>query len=124
MNTTEATEVDQGRMDTITQSGTESGETSQEQEGFFNLLSHVQGARLDDQRCNIQIVHSKGEQDNKNGSPVTPPPEMNNLMDMLVQSQSRRLNDQRAEFIQSPGFPDTMPSSRESHDNGNLKNQP
>lgn len=36
---------------------------SPEQEGFFNLLSHVQGGRMDEQRCNIQIVHSKSSTD-------------------------------------------------------------
>ncbi|XP_063787699.1 Purkinje cell protein 2 homolog isoform X2 [Pseudophryne corroboree] len=96
-------------------------EITQEQEGFFNLLTHVQGTRMDEQRCNIQIVHSKGEQDGKNSAPVTPPPEMNLLMDMLAQSQSRRLDDQRAEFIQSAPFPDTMPTRRQSHDNGGVK---
>ncbi|XP_069815783.1 Purkinje cell protein 2 homolog [Dendropsophus ebraccatus] len=96
-------------------------EINKEQEGFFNLLTHVQGARIDEQRCSIQIVHSKGEQDGKNSPPVTPPPEMNHLMDMLAQSQSRRLDDQRAEFTHSPSFPDTMPTRRVSHDNGGLK---
>ncbi|KAG8441221.1 hypothetical protein GDO86_006825 [Hymenochirus boettgeri] len=94
-----------------------------EQEGFFNLLTHVQGARLDEQRCSIQIGSNKREQDNK-GSPVTPPPEMNVLMDMLAQSQSRRLDDQRAEFIQPQGFPDSMPIRRQAPDNGGLKNRP
>ncbi|XP_069618280.1 Purkinje cell protein 2 homolog isoform X2 [Ranitomeya imitator] len=54
---------------------------------------------------------------------AAPPPEMNHLMDMLAHSQSRRLDDQRAEFIQSPSYPDTMPSRRVSHDNGGLKNK-
>ncbi|XP_073478476.1 Purkinje cell protein 2 homolog isoform X2 [Aquarana catesbeiana] len=98
-------------------------EVPQEQEGFFNLLSHVQGARMDEQRCSIQIVHSKGDPDAKNSTPVTPPPEMNHLMDMLAQSQSRRLDDQRAEFNQSVGCPDTMPTRRVSQDNGALKNK-
>ncbi|XP_056426853.1 Purkinje cell protein 2 homolog isoform X3 [Hyla sarda] len=96
-------------------------ESHKEQEGFFNLLTHVQGARIDEQRCSIQIVHSKGDQDRRNSTPVTPPPEMNHLMDMLAQSQSRRLDDQRAEFTQSPSFPDTMPTRRVSQDNGGLK---
>ncbi|XP_073445069.1 Purkinje cell protein 2 homolog isoform X2 [Dendrobates tinctorius] len=97
-------------------------EVPKEQEGFFNLLSHVQGGRIDDQRCSIQIVHSRGDQDGKNTT-AAPPPEMNHLMDMLAHSQSRRLDDQRAEFIQSPSYPDTMPSRRVSHDNGGLKNK-
>ncbi|CAJ0934813.1 unnamed protein product [Ranitomeya imitator] len=136
-----APEDDQARKNSLTDS--ESGtlpEVPKEQEGFFNLLSHVQGGRIDDQRCSIQIVHSRGDQDGKNNIPNThgfdlwgmvtvflstataaPPPEMNHLMDMLAHSQSRRLDDQRAEFIQSPSYPDTMPSRRVSHDNGGLK---
>ncbi|KAG9488658.1 hypothetical protein GDO78_004941, partial [Eleutherodactylus coqui] len=110
---------EQARKDSI--GNPESQEINKEQEGFFNLLTHVQGARMDEQRCSIQIVHSKGDQDGKNNAPVTPPPEMNHLMDMLAQSQSRRLDDQRAEFTQSPAFPDTMPTRRVSHDNGGLK---
>ncbi|XP_073510852.1 Purkinje cell protein 2 homolog [Phyllobates terribilis] len=116
-----AAEEDQARKNSLTDS--ESGplpEVPKEQEGFFNLLSHVQGGRIDDQRCSIQIVHSKGDQDGKNTT-AAPPPEMNHLMDMLAHSQSRRLDDQRAEFIQSPSYPDTMPSRRVSHDNGGLK---
>ncbi|XP_040271816.1 Purkinje cell protein 2 homolog [Bufo bufo] len=122
MEPVDGAEEDQARKTSI--SSDEGGpvkEITKEQEGFFNLLTHVQGARMDEQRCNIQIVHSKGDQDDKNSSQVTPPPEMNHLMDMLAQSQSRRLDDQRAELIQSPSNPDTMPTRRVSHDNGGLK---
>ncbi|XP_075063084.1 Purkinje cell protein 2 homolog isoform X2 [Mixophyes fleayi] len=118
MDPVEGAEEDQAREDSIAEPESSGpAEITQEQEGFFNLLTHVQGTRIDEQRCSIQIVHSKGEQD----APVTPPPEMNLLMDMLAQSQSRRLDDQRADFTQSAGFPDTMPTRRESHDNGGLK---
>ncbi|XP_075199943.1 Purkinje cell protein 2 homolog [Anomaloglossus baeobatrachus] len=115
-------EEEQARKPSLTPSETESlPEATKEQEGFFNLLSHVQGGRIDEQRCSIQIVHtSKADQDGKNTT-VAPPPEMNHLMDMLAHSQSRRLDDQRAELIQSPSYPDTMPSRRVSHDNGGLK---
>ncbi|KAM9312482.1 Purkinje cell protein 2 homolog isoform 2-T2 [Gastrophryne carolinensis] len=115
-------EEDQARRDSLE---SESGNmvVTQEQEGFFNLLTHVQGARIDEQRCSIQIVHSKGESDEKDETQGIPPPEMNLLMDMLAQSQSRRLDDQRADFIQSTGFPDTMPTRRLSNDNGALKNK-
>uniref|UniRef100_A0A8D2J1S2 Purkinje cell protein 2 n=1 Tax=Varanus komodoensis TaxID=61221 RepID=A0A8D2J1S2_VARKO len=81
-------------MDTPQKSG------SPEQEGFFNLLSHVQGGRIDEQRCNIQIVHSKKD------SP-SPPPEMDNFMEMLAHTQSRRMDDQRVSFNYLPGFQNT-----------------
>ncbi|KAM4676714.1 Purkinje cell protein 2 homolog [Discoglossus pictus] len=122
MNPAVVTDEDQNRTETVNQPEAGIVEVTQEQEGFFNLLTHVQGARIDEQRCSIQIMHSKGDQqDDKNSRPATPPPEMNLLMDMLAQSQSRRLDDQRAEFTHSPAFPDTMPNRRESHDNGGLK---
>ncbi|XP_041443056.1 Purkinje cell protein 2-like isoform X2 [Xenopus laevis] len=124
MESVQVSGEDQTTRDSINQAELQQEETSKEQEGFFNLLTHVQGARLDEQRCSIQIAQNKGEQDNKGTSPVTPPPEMNVLMDMLAHSQSRRLDDQRAEFTQLSGFPDTMPNRRASHDNGGLKNQP
>ncbi|CAH2275274.1 Purkinje cell 2 homolog isoform X1 [Pelobates cultripes] len=120
MNPVDVTQEDQPGTDTESQPYTEPVEIPTEQEGFFNLLTHVQGARIDEQRCSIQIVHSKGEQDNTNASD-NPSPEMNLLMDMLAHSQSRRLDDQRAELTQTSGFPDTMPTRRESHDNGRLK---
>ncbi|XP_075711701.1 Purkinje cell protein 2 homolog [Rhinoderma darwinii] len=121
MEPVDGAEEDKTRKDSI--SDPESGpvEVNKEQEGFFNLLTHVQGGRIDEQRCSIQIVHSRGDQDGKNSSPTTPPPEMNHLMDMLAQSQSRRLDDQRAEFTKSPAFPDTVPTRRVSHDNGGVK---
>ncbi|XP_073175314.1 Purkinje cell protein 2 homolog [Lepidochelys kempii] len=74
---------------------------SPEQEGFFNLLTHVQGGRMDKQRCNIQIVHGKSED-----SP-SPPPEMDSFLDMLAHTQSRRMDDQRVSFNYLPGFQNT-----------------
>ncbi|XP_074791662.1 Purkinje cell protein 2 homolog [Natator depressus] len=74
---------------------------SPEQEGFFNLLTHVQGGRMDKQRCNIQIVHGKSED-----SP-SPPPEMDSFLDMLAHTQSRRMDDQRVSFSYLPGFQNT-----------------
>nr|XP_032643201.1 Purkinje cell protein 2 homolog [Chelonoidis abingdonii] len=74
---------------------------SPEQEGFFNLLTHVQGGRMDEQRCNIQIMHGKSED-----SP-SPPPEMDSFLDMLAHTQSRRMDDQRVSFNYLPGFQNT-----------------
>uniref|UniRef100_A0A8C0FZZ6 Purkinje cell protein 2 n=1 Tax=Chelonoidis abingdonii TaxID=106734 RepID=A0A8C0FZZ6_CHEAB len=71
------------------------------QEGFFNLLTHVQGGRMDEQRCNIQIMHGKSED-----SP-SPPPEMDSFLDMLAHTQSRRMDDQRVSFNYLPGFQNT-----------------
>ncbi|XP_025038824.2 Purkinje cell protein 2 homolog isoform X1 [Pelodiscus sinensis] len=79
---------------------------SPEQEGFFNLLTHVQGGRMDEQRCNVQIVHKSSADPEKQDSP-SPPPEMDNFLDMLAQTQSRRMDDQRVSFSYLPGFQNT-----------------
>uniref|UniRef100_A0A8C0FYP0 Purkinje cell protein 2 n=1 Tax=Chelonoidis abingdonii TaxID=106734 RepID=A0A8C0FYP0_CHEAB len=76
------------------------GREEGEQEGFFNLLTHVQGGRMDEQRCNIQIMHGKKD------SP-SPPPEMDSFLDMLAHTQSRRMDDQRVSFNYLPGFQNT-----------------
>ncbi|XP_077780478.1 Purkinje cell protein 2 homolog isoform X1 [Podarcis muralis] len=77
---------------------------SPEQEGFFSLLTHVQGGRMDEQRCNIQIVHNKSGSDTEKKNSPSPPPEMDNFMDMLAHTQSRRMDDQRVSFNYLPGF--------------------
>uniref|UniRef100_G1KTL3 Purkinje cell protein 2 n=1 Tax=Anolis carolinensis TaxID=28377 RepID=G1KTL3_ANOCA len=79
---------------------------SPEQEGFFNLLSHVQGGRIDGQRCP------------RNPSP---PPEMDNFMDMLAQTQSRRMDDQRVSFNYLPGFQNTDRNSSNKPASGTTK---
>uniref|UniRef100_A0A6J0TY43 Purkinje cell protein 2 homolog isoform X2 n=1 Tax=Pogona vitticeps TaxID=103695 RepID=A0A6J0TY43_9SAUR len=89
---------------------------SPEQEGFFNLLSHVQGGRIDEQRCNIQIVHSSGKKD----SP-SPPPEMDNFMEMLANTQSRRMDDQRVSINYLPGFQNTDRNANNKPASGSTK---
>nr|XP_042700297.1 Purkinje cell protein 2 homolog [Chrysemys picta bellii] len=80
---------------------------SPEQEGFFNLLTHVQGGRMDEQRCNIQIVHGKSGADPEKQDSPSPPPEMDSFLDMLAHTQSRRMDDQRVSFNYLPGFQNT-----------------
>ncbi|KAJ7316177.1 hypothetical protein JRQ81_002339 [Phrynocephalus forsythii] len=93
-----------------------SGSGSPEQEGFFNLLSHVQGGRIDEQRCNIQIVHSSDKKD----SP-SPPPEMDNFMEMLANTQSRRMDDQRVSINYLPGFQNTDSNANNKPASGSAK---
>uniref|UniRef100_A0A8C4WM65 Purkinje cell protein 2 n=1 Tax=Gopherus evgoodei TaxID=1825980 RepID=A0A8C4WM65_9SAUR len=85
------------------------GSVSPEQEGFFNLLTHVQGGRMDEQRCNIQIVHGKSGADPEKQDSPSPPPEMDSFLDMLAHTQSRRMDDQRVSFNYLPGFQNTDP---------------
>uniref|UniRef100_A0A8I6G6S3 Purkinje cell protein 2 n=1 Tax=Rattus norvegicus TaxID=10116 RepID=A0A8I6G6S3_RAT len=72
---------------------------SPDQEGFFNLLSHVQGDRMEEQRCSLQA--EPGQTPESQGGPA---PEMDNLMDMLANTQGRRMDDQRVTVNSLPGF--------------------
>ncbi|XP_063471061.1 Purkinje cell protein 2 homolog isoform X3 [Symphalangus syndactylus] len=72
---------------------------SPDQEGFFNLLSHVQGDRMEGQRCSLQ-----GGPDQTTKSQSDPTPEMDSLMDMLASTQGRRMDDQRVTVSSLPGF--------------------
>ncbi|XP_031950561.1 Purkinje cell protein 2 homolog [Corvus moneduloides] len=69
---------------------------SPEQEGFFSLLSSVQGARMDEQRCTL------GGGTGGDGEP--PPPELASLLDMVASSQGRRMDEQRLPVPRLPGF--------------------
>ncbi|XP_064499664.1 Purkinje cell protein 2 homolog [Pseudopipra pipra] len=66
---------------------------SPEQEGFFSLLSSVQGARMDEQRCSLG-----------GGGGEPPPPELASLMELVASSQGRRMDEQRLPVPRLPGF--------------------
>ncbi|XP_014117544.1 Purkinje cell protein 2 homolog [Parus major] len=70
---------------------------SPEQEGFFSLLSSVQGTRMDEQRCSLGGGAGEG-----GGGP--PPPELASLLDMVASSQGRRMDEQRLPVPRLPGF--------------------
>ncbi|XP_008842760.1 Purkinje cell protein 2 homolog isoform X2 [Nannospalax galili] len=72
---------------------------SPDQEGFFNLLSHVQSDRMEEQRCSLQAGQDQTPENQ--GSPA---PEMDNLLDMLASTQGRRMDDQRVTVNSLPGF--------------------
>ncbi|XP_037680300.1 Purkinje cell protein 2 homolog isoform X4 [Choloepus didactylus] len=74
-------------------------EGSPDQEGFFNLLSHVQGDRMEEQRCLLQAGPDLAAE-----SQSSPPPEMDSLMDMVANTQGRRMDDQRVTVSALPGF--------------------
>ncbi|XP_062457452.1 Purkinje cell protein 2 homolog [Rhea pennata] len=61
-----------------------------EQAGFFALLSSVQGSRLEQQRCSLPPAPADGAEA---------------LLELLAQSQARRMDDQRLPVAQLPGFP-------------------
>ncbi|XP_066198967.1 Purkinje cell protein 2 homolog isoform X1 [Saccopteryx leptura] len=72
---------------------------SPDQEGFFNLLSHVQGDRMEEQRCSLQA--GPGTTSKNQSGPVL---EMDSFMDMLASTQGRRMDDQRVTVSALPGF--------------------
>ncbi|XP_023380725.1 Purkinje cell protein 2 homolog isoform X1 [Pteropus vampyrus] len=80
-----------------TSAGTMAG--SPDQEGFFQLLSHVQGDRMEEQRCSLQA-----EPGTTSESQSGPAPEMDSLMDMVASTQGRRMDDQRVTVSALPGF--------------------
>ncbi|XP_038596412.1 Purkinje cell protein 2 homolog [Tachyglossus aculeatus] len=76
------------------------------QEGFINLLSHVQGGRMEEQRCALQNrpdQRSSGANPPNKGRPSSTP-EMENLMEMVAHTQGRRMDDQRVSISNLPGF--------------------
>ncbi|XP_060037614.1 Purkinje cell protein 2 homolog isoform X2 [Erinaceus europaeus] len=92
---------------------------SPEEEGFFNLLSHVQSGRMEEQRCSLQAGPSPPESQSD-----PPPPEMDSLLDMLASTQSRRLNDQRVTVSNLPGFQPLGPKDGAQKRAGTLSPQP
>ncbi|ELR59960.1 Purkinje cell protein 2, partial [Bos mutus] len=99
---------------------------SPDQEGFFNLLSHVQGGRMEEQRCSLQAgpplpaVRVGSRVCRKSG----PAPEMDSLMDMLANTQGRRMDDQRVTVSALPGFQPLGPKDGAQKRAGTLSPQP
>ncbi|KAL0965503.1 hypothetical protein UPYG_G00282170 [Umbra pygmaea] len=78
---------------------------------FFDLLSKFQSSRMDDQRCHLD---DQNEENDKNGGAVSlnemldsaliTSPQTEELFDLIVSSQSRRLDDQRVSVSNLPGL--------------------
>uniref|UniRef100_A0A452UJC8 Purkinje cell protein 2 n=1 Tax=Ursus maritimus TaxID=29073 RepID=A0A452UJC8_URSMA len=90
-----------------------------DQEGFFNLLSHVQGDRMEEQRCPLQAGPGPTSE-----SQSGPAPEMDSLMDMLASTQGRRMDDQRVTVSSLPGFQPIGPKDGVQKRAGTLSPQP
>lgn len=96
---------------------------SMDQDAFFELLSEFQSKRMDDQRCSITPLENK-ENVLPNGSPTYPSstssgPEdsasvREELLDLIVGMQSRRMDEQRTSLPQLPGL------RRSNHNNNSL----
>ncbi|XP_044734115.1 G-protein-signaling modulator 2 isoform X2 [Chrysoperla carnea] len=98
-----------------------------DEESFFDLLSRFQSKRMDDQRCSLQLNDNK---ENRNGinlvQPSTAPAPgkktnhnnnettngvndgRDDLLEMIVGMQSKRMDEQRVELTHLPGL---QPSS-------------
>ncbi|XP_009191615.1 Purkinje cell protein 2 homolog isoform X2 [Papio anubis] len=92
---------------------------SPDQEGFFNLLSHVQGDRMEGQRCSLQAGPGQTTK-----SQSDPNPEMDSLMDMVASTQGRRMDDQRVTVSSLPGFQPVGPKDGAQKRAGTLSPQP
>ncbi|XP_012584813.1 PREDICTED: Purkinje cell protein 2 homolog [Condylura cristata] len=90
-----------------------------DQEGFFNLLSHVQGGRMEEQRCLLRAEPGQASE-----SQTGPAPEMDSLMDMLASTQGRRMDDQRVTVSSLPGFQPVGPKDGAQKRPGTLSPQP
>ncbi|XP_026941823.1 Purkinje cell protein 2 homolog [Sagmatias obliquidens] len=98
---------------------------SPDQEGFFNLLSHVQGGRMEEQRCSLQAGPGPASQGRESGQGESgPAPEMDSLMDMLASTQGRRMDDQRVTVSALPGFQPLGPKDGVQKRAGTLSPQP
>ncbi|OBS81277.1 hypothetical protein A6R68_20496 [Neotoma lepida] len=101
---------------------------SPDQEGFFNLLSHVQGDRMEEQRCSLQAGPGQTPESRElgmmQGREDGPAPEMDNLMDMLANTQGRRMDDQRVTINSLPGFQPIGPKDGMQKRPGTLSPQP
>ncbi|XP_016072916.1 PREDICTED: Purkinje cell protein 2 homolog [Miniopterus natalensis] len=92
---------------------------SPDEEGFFNLLSHVQSGRMEEQRCSLQAGPGTNSK-----SQSGPTPEMDNLIDMLASTQGRRMDDQRVTVSALPGFQPVGPKDGVQKRAGTLSPQP
>ncbi|KAK2509818.1 hypothetical protein MC885_017487 [Smutsia gigantea] len=92
---------------------------SPDQEGFFSLLSHVQGRRMEEQRCSLQAGPGPTSEHQS-----VPAPEIGSLMDMLANTQSRRMDDQRVTASALPGFQPIGPKDGVQKRAGTLSPQP
>ncbi|XP_054981074.1 Purkinje cell protein 2 homolog [Sorex araneus] len=94
-----------------------------DQEGFFDLVSHVQGGRMEEQRCQLQAEPGQSPESSP-GTERGPAPEMDNLMDMLASTQGRRMDDQRVTISALPGFQPVGPKDKMQKRPGTLSPQP
>uniref|UniRef100_A0A4W5KMN9 G protein signaling modulator 1b n=1 Tax=Hucho hucho TaxID=62062 RepID=A0A4W5KMN9_9TELE len=87
------------------------GRDPSDEDCFFDLLSKFQSSRMDDQRCHLDDPNGEN---GENGGAVSlnemldpaliTSPQTEELFDLIVSSQSRRLDDQRVNVSNLPGL--------------------
>ncbi|XP_041706867.1 G-protein-signaling modulator 1-like isoform X2 [Coregonus clupeaformis] len=90
------------------------GRDPSDEDCFFDLLSKFQSSRMDDQRCHLDDPNGENGENGENGGAVSlnemldsaliTSPQTEELFDLIVSSQSRRLDDQRVSVSNLPGL--------------------
>ncbi|KAM9517394.1 G-protein-signaling modulator 1-like isoform 4-T4 [Salvelinus alpinus] len=90
------------------------GRDPSDEDCFFDLLSKFQSSRMDDQRCHLDDPNEENGENGENGGAVSlnemldptliTSPQTEELFDLIVSSQSRRLDDQRVSVSNLPGL--------------------
>ncbi|XP_036833173.1 G-protein-signaling modulator 1 isoform X2 [Oncorhynchus mykiss] len=90
------------------------GRDPSDEDCFFDLLSKFQSSRMDDQRCHLDDLNEENGENGENGGAVSlnemldptliTSPQTEELFDLIVSSQSRRLDDQRVSISNLPGL--------------------
>ncbi|XP_031658713.1 G-protein-signaling modulator 1 isoform X4 [Oncorhynchus kisutch] len=90
------------------------GQDPSDEDCFFDLLSKFQSSRMDDQRCHLDDLNEENGENGENGGAVSlnemldptliTSPQTEELFDLIVSSQSRRLDDQRVSVSNLPGL--------------------
>uniref|UniRef100_A0A5S6R0X2 G-protein-signaling modulator 2 n=2 Tax=Trichuris muris TaxID=70415 RepID=A0A5S6R0X2_TRIMR len=89
-----------------------------EQDAFFDHLFHVQSKRLDDQRCDANLISTDGESRNVEANPfiqaLADRQDSDDLLNLIAGMQSRRMDDQRADLPFLPGLQEPNCSAGEN----------
>ncbi|CAJ1075271.1 uncharacterized protein LOC120574510 isoform X1 [Xyrichtys novacula] len=75
-----------------------------DQEAFFNLMSHSQRGRMDEQRCVLNVSPQSKPKHKSSESTAPKGPDSEKFFSFLANSQGRRLDDQRAVLPSLPGI--------------------
>ncbi|XP_035035710.1 uncharacterized protein LOC118122894 isoform X2 [Hippoglossus stenolepis] len=78
--------------------------TGTEQDDLFNLMSHFQRGKMDEQRCVLNASPRATPKHKPSQSTVPTGPDSEKFFSLLANSQGRRLDDQRVSLLSLPGI--------------------